>query len=41
MGSQMVDVNSSIPVAESIIVGQVPDSFVDVNNEEDMLNLIP
>ena len=31
----------TVPIAESIIVGEVPDSFVDVNNEEDMLNLIP
>ncbi len=41
MGTQMVDVSSSIPVAESIIVGQVPDSFVDVSDQDDMLNLIP
>lgn len=41
MGTQMVDITSSIPVAESIIVGQVPDSFVDVSDQEDMLNLIP
>lgn len=41
MGTQMVDVSSSIPVAESIIVGQVPESFVDVSDQEDMLNLIP
>ena len=40
-GSQLVEVTSTVPVAESIIVGEVPDSFVDVNNEEDMLNLIP
>lgn len=41
MGTQMVDITSSIPVAESIIVGQVPDSFVDVSDQGDMLNLIP
>lgn len=41
MGTQMVDITSSIPVAENIIVGQVPDSFVDVSDQEDMLNLIP
>ena len=40
-GSQLVEVTSTVPIAESIIVGEVPDSFVDVNNEEDMLNLIP
>ena len=40
-GSQLVEVTSTVPIAESIIVGEVPGSFVDVNNEEDMLNLIP
>lgn len=39
--SRKVSVTSTVPIAESIIVGQVPDSFVDVNNEEDMLNLMP
>lgn len=39
--SRMVQVTSTVPIAESIIVGQVPDSFVDVSDEEDMLNLIP
>jgi len=39
--SRKVNVTSTVPIAESIIVGQVPDSFVDVNNEEDMLNLMP
>lgn len=39
--SRMVQVTSTVPIAESIIVGQVPDSFVDVNDREDMLNLIP
>ena len=40
-GSQLVEVTSTVPIAESIIVGEVPESFVDVNNEEDMLNLSP
>lgn len=40
-GSQRVEVRNTFPLAESIIVGQVPDSFVDVNNQEDMLNLLP
>ncbi len=40
-GSKRVDVLSVVPIAESIIVGGVPDSFVDVNNQEDMLNLLP
>lgn len=39
--SRKVSVNSTVPIAESIIIGQVPDSFVDVNDTEDMLNLIP
>ena len=40
-GSQRVSVVSDVPIAESIIVGLVPDSFVDVNNQDDMLNLLP
>ena len=40
-GSQLVEVNSTVPIAESIIVGEVPDSFVDVSDVEDMLNLVP
>ena len=39
--SRMVQVTSTVPIAASIIVGHVPDSFVDVSDEEDMLNLIP
>lgn len=39
--SRRVSVTSTVPIAESIIIGQVPDSFVDVNDTEDMLNLIP
>ena len=40
-GSKQVDLNSSISIAESIIVGDVPDSFVDVNDKADLLNLVP
>ena len=40
-GAQEISVSSQMAVAESIIVGQVPSSFVDVNNDSDMLNLIP
>ena len=39
--SQKVEVSSQLPVAESIIVGEVPDSFVDVNNKDALLNLLP
>lgn len=40
-GAASVAVATQVAVAESIIVGQVPDSFVDVNNDSDMLNLVP
>lgn len=40
-GAATVSVVTEVAIAESIIVGEVPDSFVDVNNENDMLNLIP
>ncbi len=40
-GSQRVEVLSTVPIAESIIVGAVPDSYVDVNNQDDLLNLLP
>ena len=40
-GSQLVEVNSTMLIAESIIIGQVPDSFVDVADQHDMLDFIP
>ena len=40
-GSQLVEVQSTMPIAESIIVGHVPDSFVDVNDSKDILDLAP
>ena len=40
-GLAAIQASTQVAVAESIIVGQVPDSFVDVNNDSDMLNLIP
>lgn len=40
-GSQLVEVESTMPIAESIIVGSVPDSFVDVNDQKDILDLVP
>ena len=30
-----------VPIAQSVIIGDVPDAYTDVNNEEDMLNLVP
>lgn len=40
-GAETVEAVTEVAVAESIIVGDVPDSFVDVNNNSDMLNLLP
>jgi sporulation protein YunB len=40
-GAKQVELVSNIPIAESIIVGAVPDTFVDVNDKGDILNLIP
>lgn len=40
-GMASVTVETGMPVAESVIVGEVPSAFTDVANQEDMLNLIP
>ena len=40
-GAKTIEAATQVAVAESIIVGQVPDSFVDVADNDDMLNLIP
>lgn len=40
-GAATVQAVAEVAVAESIIVGEVPESFVDVSSDEDMLNLIP
>ena len=40
-GASTVTAVTEVAIAESIIVGDVPESFVDVNNESDMLNLVP
>lgn len=40
-GASTVEVTTQVAVAESIIIGEVPQSFVDVNNDSDMLNLVP
>ncbi len=40
-GAKQVDLVSSISIAESIIVGEVPDTFVDVNDKAGLLNLVP
>ena len=40
-GAKTVEASTQVAVAESIIVGEVPQSFVDVEDKDDMLNLIP
>lgn len=40
-GAKEVEVISQLPVAETVIVGSVPDSYVHVESTEDMLNLLP
>lgn len=38
---QEVEVKNDILICETIIVGRVPQSYIDVNNKEDLLNLLP
>ena len=40
-GAKPVTVNAYVPVAESIIVGRVPESYVNVPDTDSMLNMIP
>ena len=40
-GANSVKVNIVVPVAESIIVGQVPQMFVDLPDAKGILNLVP
>lgn len=39
--SHSVEVSAQTAIAESVIIGDVPQVYTDVNDEEDMLNLIP
>jgi len=39
--SQTVEISSQVLVSETIIVGDVPQSYVNVDNTDDMLNLLP
>ena len=36
-----VTVTAQAPVAETLIVGEMPDAYTNVANEEDLLNLVP
>ncbi len=40
-GAQRVEVSTQVAMAESIIVGDVPDTFTDVGEDMDMLDLVP
>ena len=40
-GAQTVEVSTQVAMAESIIVGEVPDTFTDVGDDMDMLDLVP
>lgn len=40
-GAQTVEVTTQVAMAESIIVGEVPDTFTDVGDDMDMLDLVP
>ena len=39
--SETVTVKTTVPIAETVIVGRVPQVYTNVANEEDMLNLVP
>ncbi len=39
--SFLVTVDAEAPIAENIIVGDVPNAYTNVANEEDLLNLVP
>ena len=34
-------IEAEVPIAENVIVGEVPSAYTNVASEEDMLNLIP
>ena len=40
-GAKKVEVSTQVAMAESIIVGEVPDTFTDVGEDLDMLDLVP
>ena len=41
VGSSSIEAKTQVPVAETIIVGKVPDSYVNVDQMDEMLNLLP
>ncbi len=40
-GAKRVEVSTQVAMAESIIVGEVPETFTDVGDDMDMLDLVP
>jgi hypothetical protein len=40
-GSRQVELISNIPIAENIIVGEVPQTFADISEKDGFLNLVP
>lgn len=40
-GARVVEASTQVAMAESIIVGEVPETFTDVGNDMDMLDLVP
>jgi sporulation protein YunB len=40
-GAKKVEVSTQVAMAESIIVGEVPDTFTDVGSNMEMLDLVP
>ena len=41
LGSDVINVSTKVPITETLIVGAVPETYVNVDNEDQMLNLIP
>lgn len=41
LGSDIINVSTKVPITETLIVGEVPDTYVNVQDENQMLNLIP
>lgn len=41
LGSDLVTVSTKIPISESIIVGEVPDYYINVEDKDKVLDLIP
>ncbi len=40
LGSEVINVSTRVPISESIIVGDVPQTYVNVADEDQMLNLV-